>query len=58
MHEIEGIIDEMHVALAVRRRLRLGEAWQSGVVDATKLTVNVGGLHVEVRERCDGARVF
>src|SRR3984957_18032977 len=48
--EIESVIDEPHFARAAGRRLRLREAWQSGVIDATKLAVDVGGLHVEVCE--------
>jgi hypothetical protein len=36
----------------------VGEAGQSGVVDATEFTVDIGGLHVHVRKRRDGARIF
>src|SRR5262245_57464943 len=50
VQEIEGIIDEMHAALAVGRRLGLSKAWQAGRVDAAELAVDVGGLHVHVRE--------
>jgi hypothetical protein len=38
VQEIESVKDEPHFALAVGRRLRLREAWQSSV-DATKLAV-------------------
>ena len=58
MQEIEGVIDEPHLALAVGRRLRLREARQSGVVDAAEFAVEIGGLHLQVRERRDGARIF
>ena len=58
MQEIESVIDEMHAALAVGRRLRLREARQSGVVDAAEFAVDIGGLHVQVRERRDGAWIF
>jgi hypothetical protein len=58
MQEIEGVIDEPHFAFAVGRGLSLRKARQSGVVDATKLAVDVGGLHIEVRKRGDGARIF
>ena len=36
----------------------LGEARQTSVVDATEFAVDVGGLHIWVRERCDGAWIF
>ena len=58
VQKIESVINEARIALAVGRRLRLGEAWQSGIVDAAKLAVDVGGLHVQVRECCDGAWIF
>jgi hypothetical protein len=35
------VIDEVEVTLAVCRRLDLGEAWQSGLVDAAELAVAV-----------------
>ena len=54
----EGVIDEVHAALAVRRRLDLGEAPQSGNVDAAELAIDVGGLHVQICKRGDGARIF
>ena len=58
MQKIEGVIDEMHAALAVGRRLGVGEARQSGFVDAAEFAVEIGGLHVQVRERRDGAWIF
>ena len=48
MQEIESVKDELHVALAVGRRLRLREARQSRIVDAAELAVEIGGLHVQV----------
>jgi hypothetical protein len=48
----------MHAALAVGRRLCLGEARQASVVDATEFAVDVGGLHIQVRERRDDAWIF
>ena len=58
MQKIEGVVDEMHAALAVGGRLGMGEARQPGLVDAAELAVEIGRLHVHVGERCDGARVF
>jgi hypothetical protein len=58
MQKIEGVVDEMHAALAVGGRLGMGEARQPGIVDAAELAVEIGRLHVHVGERCDGARVF
>ncbi len=58
MQEIEGVIDEPNVALAVGRSLGLGEAWQSGVIDPTELAVKIGGLYVQLRERGDSAWIF
>ena len=58
MQEIERVIDETHAALAVGRRLGVGEARQAGLVDAAEFAVDIGGLHVQIRERRDGARIF
>ena len=58
MQEIESVIDELHVALAVGRRLGVGEARQSSLVDAAEFAVEIGGLDVQVRERRDGAWIF
>jgi len=58
MQEIESVIDEQRGALAIGRRLRLGEARQTSVVDATEFAVGIGGLYVQVRECGDGARIF
>jgi hypothetical protein len=58
MQEIEGVIDQMHTAFAVGRRLDVGEARQSFVVDPTELTVQASGLHVHIRESPDGARIL
>jgi hypothetical protein len=41
MQQVEGIIDEMHAALAVRRRLRMGEARQTSVVNAAEFSVEI-----------------
>ena len=51
-------IDELHLALAIRRRLRLREARQSRLVDATELAVEMGGLYVQVRKRLNEAWIF
>jgi hypothetical protein len=51
-------IDEPHLALAIRRRLRLREARQSRLVDATELAVEIGGLYVQVRKRLNEAWIF
>ena len=58
MQEVEGVIDQVDVAFAVGRRLGLSEARQPFDVNAAKLAVDVGVLHLEVRERRDGARIF
>ena len=58
MQEIESVIDELHIALAVGRRLGMGEARQSSLIDAAEFAVEISGLHVQVRERRDGARIF
>ena len=58
VQEIEGVIDELHAALAVGRRLGMGEARQSGVIDAAEFAVEIGGLRLHIRERRDGAWIF
>ena len=49
--EIESVIDEPRSALAVRRGLGLGEARQPRFVNAAEFAVEIGGPHVQVRER-------
>ena len=58
MQEIESVIDEPSAPLAISRRLRMGEARQSGIIDATEFPVDVGGLDIWIRERCNGAWIF
>jgi hypothetical protein len=58
MQQVEGIIDEMHAALAVRRCLRMRKARQSSIVDAAEFAVEIGRLHVYVGEHCGGAWIF
>src|ERR1700722_13989703 len=58
MQKIESVKDELHVALAVGRRLGLREARQSRLVDAAKLAVDIGCLYVQVREGGNGAWIF
>jgi hypothetical protein len=58
MQEIESVIDEPHPALAVGRSLGMGEARQSGVVDAAEFAVEISGLHLQFRERGDDAWIF
>jgi hypothetical protein len=58
VQEIEGIDDEPYFALAVSRRLGMGKAGQSGVVDAAELAVDIGGLQAEVRECGDDTGIF
>ena len=48
----------MYAAFAISSRLRLRKARQSGVVDAAEFAINIGGLHVQVRKRRGGARIF
>lgn len=42
MQEIESVVDELHAALAIGRRLRQGNAWQSSFINAAQLAINVG----------------
>jgi hypothetical protein len=58
MQEIEGIIDELHASLAIGGGLGIGKAWQASFVDAAELTVEIGGLDIQVRERRGGARIL
>ena len=59
MQEIERIIDEMHAALAVGRRLGVGEAWQVRLRQRRpQFAIKVGALHVQVRERRRGTWIF
>ena len=44
MQEIESVIDEMHFALAVGRRLGVGETWQALFVDAAEFAVEIAVL--------------
>jgi hypothetical protein len=44
VQEIESVVDEPNSALAVARRLGMGKARQSGVVDATEFAIEIGGL--------------
>jgi hypothetical protein len=48
MQEIESVIDEAHAASAVGRCLRLGEARQTGLVDAAEFAVDIGGFHPDI----------
>jgi hypothetical protein len=57
MEEIEGTVDDMHAALAIDRRLGMGEGRQSGIVDPAEFAVDIGALHVHIGERRDGAWV-
>ena len=58
MQKIENVIDEPHPARAVARRLRLREARQSVLADAAQFAVEIGGLHRQLREGGDDARIF
>jgi hypothetical protein len=58
VQEIESVIDEINVALAVRGGLGVGEARQSSVVDPAEFAIEIGGLHVHAGERCNGARIL
>jgi hypothetical protein len=58
MPEIEGVVDEPHLAFAVGRRLDMGEARQAGLVDTAELAVEISGLYVQVPERRDDAWIF
>ena len=48
----------MHAALAVSRRLGVGKARQSGIVDAAQFPVEVGGFRLHIRERRECAWIF
>ena len=58
MQEIESVIDELHLAFAVGRRLGVGEGRQASLIDAAEFAIEISGLDVQVRERCDGAWIF
>src|ERR1700678_2621237 len=58
MQEIESVIDEVHAAFAIGRRLRPGEVGQTGLVDTAEFAVDIGGFHPHIGQRCDGARIF
>ena len=58
MQEIESVVDEVHAAFAIRRRLRLGEVRQTSLVDTAEFAVDVGAFHPHIGQRCDGARIF
>ena len=58
VQEIEGVIDEPHFAPTIGRRLRLGEAWQSTIIEAAEFAVEIGGLRLHVRKRFDDAWLF
>jgi hypothetical protein len=50
VQKIEGTINEPHIALAVGRRLGMGEARQAGVVNATEFAVEIGSLRLNIRK--------
>jgi hypothetical protein len=58
VQEIEGVVDESHPALAVGRRLGVGKARQSDLVDAAELAIEIGGLRPHIRQRRDCAWIF
>src|SRR5580700_3582401 len=58
MQEIESVIDEVHAAFAIGRRLPLGEAGQAGLVDTAEFAVDIGGFHPHIGQRRNGARIF
>ena len=58
MQEIESVIDEVHIVFAVGRGLGVGESRQPSLINAAEFAIDVSGLDVEVRERCNGAWIF
>src|ERR1700722_7490832 len=58
MQEIESVIDELHIAFAVGRRLCVGESRQPSLIHAAEFPVEVSGPDVELQERCDSAWIF
>ena len=58
MQKTESVINDVNAALAVARRLGVGEAGSSGVIDTAKFAVEIRGLRVEVRQRGDDAWIF
>ena len=58
MENIESIIDDMNAALAIARRLSLGKARRSRIVDAAEFAVDIGGLHIQVRKGSNHAWIF
>jgi hypothetical protein len=51
IHNREGRVSPL-------RRLGASEARQSSFVDAAEFTIEIGGLHIEIGERRDGAWIF
>ena len=58
MQKVESVVDQLHPALAVARRLRLREAWQSIFADAAQFAVEIGALRPHIREGGNDARIF
>src|ERR1700735_2616489 len=58
MQEIESVIDELHIVFAVGRGLGVGGSRQPSLINAAEFAIDVSGLDVEVRERCNGAWIF
>jgi hypothetical protein len=58
VQDIESVIDDVNAALAIGGRLGLSEARQSGRVNATEFPVEITRLHIQVRQRGHGGRIF
>jgi hypothetical protein len=58
VQEVERVMGETGSAFAIRRRLGVSEARKSRFINSAEHAVEIGGLHVQVRERGDGARIF
>jgi hypothetical protein len=49
MQEVEGAMDAPRFALAVGRRLGMGETRQPSLIDTGEFAVEIGGLRTESR---------
>ena len=58
MQKIETVIDEPHLAFTVGRRLGVSKSWQASLINAAEFAIEISGLDVQVRERCDGAWIL
>jgi hypothetical protein len=58
MQKIETVVDEPHLVLTVGRSLGVSKSRQASLINAAEFAIEISGLDVQVRERCDGAWIF